>query len=228
MPAYDLTFLSDFLKQQQSKRGGFIFNRMIFKNMKILSSVPPTHLLSPIHLGHWLEQKHNRLLNCPLAFQVHSLSTHFVELPCLTQKTETKSLREPHAASPELRSMVGLPVPTLGVGSCSAPKAAAMEVRASLFRAWHGGLLSHSKQRSDAIVPGLSRLQKREGIFHMSFSSLALTCQRHIIRLCLVLKYKLGRNHKDKNLAESSTLQRFCILACTWGLEYQKRVCLPM
>lgn len=164
----------------------------------ILSSVPPGHILSPIHLGHWLEQKHNRLLNCPLAFQVYSLSTHFMELPCLTQKMETKSLREPHAASPELRSMVGLPVPTLGVGSCSAPKTAAPELCAPPPRAWHGGLLSHSKQRSDAIVPGLSPLQKGEGIFHMSFSSLALTCQRHIIRLCLVLKYKLGRNHKDK------------------------------
>jgi len=84
-----------------------------------------------------------------------------MEFPCLSGKKETKILRELHADSPELKSMVGLPLPTLWVGSCSASETPAIrEGCVPSIRAWHGGLLSHSKQRSDAIVLGLSRLRK--------------------------------------------------------------------
>lgn len=151
-----------------------------------------------------------------------------MELPCLSEKMKTKSLMELHAASPELRSMVGLPVPTLWVGSCSALETAATgEGCAPSIRSWHGGLLSHSKQRRDAIVPSLSRLQKGGVIFHTSFSSPALTCQGNIIWLCLVLKYKLARSHNDEITSNPKPCKGFIFWTCTWGLEYQRSKDLP-
>lgn len=46
-----------------------------------------------------------------------------------------------------------------------------------------------------SLYPVCQACRKGEEFF-LSFSSLALICQGNVIRVCLVLKYKLGRSHK--------------------------------
>lgn len=60
--------------------------------------------------------------------------------------------------------------------------------------------------------------QKRR---NFSCHSLALICQGNVIRVCLVLKYKLERIHKCEISLEGKLFKDF-VQTCTWDLEYQK------
>lgn len=189
-----------------SKKVVFVLSFFLIEYLStwtILSSVAPTQILSPIHLGYWLEQEHTGFLFVLLPFKF--IFWH-VLWSCLVwvKKTETKSLREVHASSPELRSMVGLPLPTLCVVSCLAPRTAAIREGCAppvWTRHWHGGLLSHSEHRSDAVVPGLSRLQKGGGIFRISFPCTHMP--RKYNQALFVLKMRAGEKPQRWNLTKS-------------------------
>lgn len=82
------------------------------------------------------------------------------------------------ATSPEPRSVVGLPVRVLWVGSCSGLETAAIREGWAPLRARHE-VLSQSKQGRDVIVPSFSHLQKRGGIFHVTLFSCTRMPRKH-------------------------------------------------
>lgn len=107
----------------------------------ILPFEASTHIWSPVYVGHWLEQEHNRIINCPL------LSLYSVDAFYGVVLLEWKKQKKPEGAASFSRNEEFLPLP-LNKLLLSPETAAISEGCAPLIRAWHG-LLSYSTQRID-------------------------------------------------------------------------------